>query len=72
MITSEIHETIAVLSESKGYKKQLCLVSWSGREPCLDLRTWQAGETMKPLKGMTLSKEEAERLWNALGEYLER
>ncbi|MBM7702915.1 YdbC family protein [Metabacillus iocasae] len=40
-IKYEIVETIAVLSESpKGWKKELNLVSWNGREPKYDLREW--------------------------------
>jgi len=39
-IRYEIKEEIAVLSEStKGWKKELNLVSWNGAEPKYDIRT---------------------------------
>lgn len=54
----EILETIGVLSESaKGWKKEINLISWSGREPKYDLRDW-APEREKMGKGITLSEEE--------------
>lgn len=57
-IKYEIIEKIAVLSEStKGWKKELNLISWNGRDPKYDLREW-APEREKMGKGITLSKEE--------------
>lgn len=57
-IKYEIIETLGVLSENaKGWKKELNLVSWNGREPKYDLRDW-APEHEKMGKGITLSKEE--------------
>lgn len=62
----EVIETIAVLSEgSKGWKKELNLVSWNGREPKHDIRDWSEDHT-KMGKGVTLSGEELERLKQAL------
>lgn len=58
----EIIKEIGVLSEgSKGWRKELNLVSWNGAEPKYDLRDW-APEHEKMGKGITLSKEEAEKL----------
>lgn len=65
-IKYEIIETIAVLSEStKGWKKELNLISWNGREPKYDIREWSP-EHEKMGKGVTLSDEEALKLKEAL------
>lgn len=61
-ISFEIIETLGVLStSSKGWTKELNLVSWNGREPKYDLREWSP-EHDKMGKGVTLSKEELEAL----------
>ena len=58
----EIIKEIGVLSEgSKGWRKELNLVSWNGSEPKYDLRDW-APEHEKMGKGITLTEEEAEKL----------
>ncbi len=58
----EIVKEIGVLSEgSKGWRKELNLVSWNGAEPKYDLRDW-APEHEKMGKGITLTDEEAEKL----------
>ena len=45
-IKFEIVEEIAVLSESNsGWKRELNLVSWNGREPKYDLRDWDENHT---------------------------
>ncbi|WEZ08570.1 YdbC family protein [Priestia flexa] len=65
-IKFEIIETIAVLSESpKGWKKELNLISWNGREPKYDIREWSP-EHEKMGKGVTLSDEEVKKLKEAL------
>lgn len=57
-IKYEIIEKIAVLSEStKGWKKELNLISWNGRDAKYDIREW-APDHEKMGKGITLSKEE--------------
>ncbi len=62
----EIVETLAVLSESsKGWTKELNLVSWNDREPKYDIREW-APDKSKMGKGITLSNEEAAVLKKAL------
>ncbi|MGJ3587553.1 YdbC family protein, partial [Lactococcus lactis] len=61
-IKFEIKETLGVVSESsKGWTKELNLISWNGREPKYDLRDW-APEHEKMGKGITLSKEELKEL----------
>ncbi|PTL39037.1 YdbC family protein [Alkalicoccus saliphilus] len=61
-IKYEIVEHLGVLSESsKGWKKELNLVSWNGRDPKYDLREW-APEHEKMGKGVTLTEEEINQL----------
>lgn len=61
-ITFEIKKEIGVLSEStKGWKKELNLISWNGAEPKYDLREWSP-EHEKMGKGITLTEEEIEKL----------
>lgn len=65
-ISFEIIETLGVLSTStKGWTKELNLVSWNGREPKYDLREWSP-EHDKMGKGVTLSKDELEALKDIL------
>ncbi|MFS0882209.1 YdbC family protein [Metabacillus niabensis] len=64
----EITEHIAVLSESsKGWTKELNLISWNGREPKYDIRDWSPNHE-KMGKGVTLSTEEIDVLKRVLFE----
>lgn len=57
-IKYEIKEMVGVLSESsKGWKKELNLISWNDKEPKYDLREWSPNHD-KMGKGITFSKEE--------------
>ncbi|WP_337488240.1 YdbC family protein [Phascolarctobacterium succinatutens] len=61
-ISFEIIETLGVLSTStKGWTKELNLISWNGREPKYDIREWSP-EHDKMGKGVTLSKDELDTL----------
>lgn len=61
-IKYEIKETIGVIAESaKGWKKELNLISWNGKEAKYDLREWSP-EHEKMGKGVTLSNEELKAL----------
>jgi hypothetical protein len=61
-IKFEIKETIGILSEStKGWMKELNLVSWNGREPKYDIREWSPDHE-KMGKGLTFTKEEVDIL----------
>jgi len=61
-IKFEITKHIGVLSEgSKGWRKELNLVSWNDREPKYDIRDW-ASENAKMGKGVTLSDAEVTEL----------
>ncbi|MDR3167768.1 MAG: hypothetical protein LBT93_07480 [Treponema sp.] len=65
-ITYDILKTFGVLSEEKGgWKKELNMVSWNGRSPKFDLRDWAPGHE-KMGKGITLTREEAEKLMECL------
>jgi len=58
----EIIEKIGELSTSpKGWTKELNLVSWNERQAKYDIREWDP-EHEKMAKGITLSREEAQKL----------
>ena len=58
----EITKHIGVLSEgSKGWRKELNLISWNDREPKYDIRDWSS-EHEKMGKGVTLSDVEITEL----------
>jgi len=67
-IKFEIVKKIGVLStSSRGWTKELNLVSWNDREPKYDIREWSPdGQTMG--KGVTLTKEEIDALKELLNE----
>lgn len=61
-IKYEIVEEIGVLSENaKGWSKELNLVSWNDAAPKYDIRDWSPNHE-KMSKGITLTKEEIEKL----------
>lgn len=61
-IKYDIVKEIGVLSENtKGWRKEINLISWNGGEPKYDIRDW-APEHEKMGKGTTLSKDEASKL----------
>lgn len=67
-IIFEIINTVGVLSESsKGWTKELNLISWNGREPKYDIRDWDP-EHVKMGKGVTLTDEELKSLKQLLME----
>lgn len=61
-IKFEIEKELGSISESsKGWTKELNLISWNGKEAKYDLRDW-APEHEKMGKGITLSVEELKQL----------
>ncbi len=65
----DVKRQVAVLSENdKGYSMQVNIISYNGREPKLDIRTWKDD---KMLKGVTLNAEEIEALKAALDDIQE-
>lgn len=66
-------EVIETISTNGNTLKELTLTSWNGQKPKLDLRTWKNTQTgLKPCRGITLNREEAESLCNALKSFLTR
>ncbi len=67
----EIVQHLAVIAESsKGWSKELNLVSWNDRDPKFDLREWSPDHT-KMGKGITLTYEEMQALCDAFTEFSE-
>ena len=53
----KIIQTFGTLSTQNGWKKKLTLVSWNGREPKYDIRSWDS-DCNRCGRGVTLTKEE--------------
>lgn len=65
-IKYEIKENIGELSAgSKGWTKEINLISWNDKEPKYDIREW-APDHAKMGKGVTLNKEELVKLKDLL------
>ena len=66
----EIKKHLGVIAEySNGYKKEVNIISWNGNDPKIDIRDWDS-EHAKMSRGITLHKEEAEKLLEILKEKL--
>ncbi|MGN0764977.1 MAG: YdbC family protein [Christensenellales bacterium] len=64
--TYEVITNYGQLSESsKGWKKEVKLISWNGKEAKYDIREWSP-ENDKMGKGVTLSAEEMKALKDLL------
>jgi hypothetical protein len=62
----EIKRNLGVLAEnSKGWRKEVNIVSWNDRKPKLDIREWDEQHD-KMSKGLTFTREEAEELTRLL------
>ena len=58
----EIIKHFGTISESpKGWRKELNLISWNGRDPKYDIRDW-APEHAKMGKGITVGRTELDNL----------
>ncbi|MBS4815825.1 MAG: hypothetical protein KH026_04385 [Clostridium sp.] len=67
-IKYDIVEELGVLSEStKGWTKELNLISWNGTEAKYDLRDWSPNRE-KMGKGITLTANEVQELYKLLTE----
>jgi len=67
----EIVKQIGVISErTRGWTRELNLVSWNGASPKYDIRDW-APDHAKMGKGISLSKEEALSLMKLIQENVE-
>lgn len=61
-ITFEIVKSFGIVSEEAGgWKKELNLVAWNGRQPKFDVRDWSP-DHQKMGKGLTFTREEATKL----------
>jgi hypothetical protein len=70
-ISYDILKCYGILSvEKNGWKKEINLVSWNGRNPKIDIRDWAPGHE-KTGKGITLAREEAVKLRDCLSAILE-
>ena len=66
----EIKQHIACLSEeSRGWIKEINLVSWNGNDSKYDIRAWSEDHTRMG-KGVTLTKDELIALRDILNELL--
>lgn len=66
-MTHKVIKKIALISGSEtGFRKELNIVSWNGRDPKYDLRSWSPEGIA--LKGLTLTEDEAKELQKALND----
>ena len=71
-IQYEIVKEIAVLSTGdSGYTKEINLISWNGKEPKYDIRSFSPNRE-KCGKGITLNADEAAALLKALQKEINR
>ncbi len=64
----DVVKTLGVLSEgSKGWKKELNLVSWNDKEAKYDIRDWDESHS-KMGKGVTLTEDDLRQLRLILNE----
>lgn len=69
-IQFEIEKELGVLStSSRAWQKELNMVSWNGAKAKFDIRDWSPAHE-KMGKGVTLTQEEAEALYELLGKAL--
>lgn len=65
---------IGVLSSKSSYgdvkRKELNVVSWNGRDPLFDIRTWNEDHTSMS-KGITLTRDEIRKLYTLIKDYAE-
>ncbi len=65
----EIKENLKELSRNeKGWTKNLTVTSWYGKNPKLDIRSWNEDMTRPGKGGITLTREEAVELKDILNE----
>ena len=70
-VNFEIKEELGILSEStKGWTKEVNLISWNSAAPKYDIRDWTPNHE-KMGKGITLTAEEAEVLYKILAKIVE-
>lgn len=67
-INYEVQEDFGGVPTSGGYELKVRYISWNGKEPKYDIRAWKTNEdgTETCRKGLTLTGEQAEGLYNIL------
>ena len=66
-MTLKVIKKIALIGGSEtGFRKELNIVYWNGKEPKYDLRSWSPEGIA--LKGLTLTEDEAKELQNVLND----
>ena len=61
-IKYDIVERLGTISEtSRGWTRDVNMISWNGREPKIDIRDWSPDQS-KMSKGLTFTKEELAEL----------
>lgn len=61
-ITFEITKELGVISEnSKGWTRELNMVSWNDHDPKYDIRDWSPDHT-RMSKGVSMTEEEMQKL----------
>ncbi|MGM9529427.1 MAG: YdbC family protein [Phascolarctobacterium sp.] len=66
-----VARAVGVISEGKGWNKELNLIEWNGRLPVYDIRSW-TDDHEKMGKGISLTREELEVLYELIGKELHR
>lgn len=58
-VSCKIVKHIGVISENNNYSKEVNIISWNGRPPVYDIRTFQTNKNGEkcPLKGISLNQE---------------
>ena len=64
----EINDAVATLSQSGDYTCEVNVITYGNGRPKLDIRRWNRAED-KMQKGITLDKEEALALFEALQDF---
>lgn len=65
--TFEIYKHIGAISQpNNGWVKELNYISWDGREPVYDIRTWTLDHTQYG-KGVTITPGEMKKLQELIG-----
>lgn len=68
-IKFEIIQNLGILSTSpKGWRKEINLINWDGREPKYDIRDWDP-EHKRMSKGITLTADELKKLKEVLDKW---
>lgn len=66
----KIIKNIGILSEKEnGWKKEVNVISWSGKPPKIDIREWDE-EHEKMSKGISLTEDELKKLYDVAKKYL--